>query len=411
MPAIVGGGVGDIEEVLCAGRTLARAGFRSTLYRRAGVPLPPGVDGPWAWPPLRRATEIRPRAPRALTIAPAWGVTCAPEREGPLGRPGPWAGETADIEDAYGAAATAHVSLEEFGRTLTPLEESTERFREGGVRSREMRTRVDRARAAGEVATYRRAYRTFRAFDRPNVLHLYATFRYDRRFAAEFPEAVQTGPLWPGRRPRAPPRAERRGDWVWYASPASAEAIAPEIVRGLRHASPPPRLVVRTPRAWGGRGPLVSVRTAPVPADRWWRQFGSAAVRVVTGSRSLLEALEVGGPFLYFNGTLGTGGERRRHRPEKILGFLELARSARWPADLVRDLADFSRGRRVAAVVARAARHEGGWARFPPPPPPQGFAPGSRDAGTVLVRFARALATDPGSSSDLVATARRRSQT
>jgi len=404
LPAIVGGGLGDVDEVLCAGRHLAAAGFRLTLYRRAGRPLPPGVEGPWDWPPHLRGTSLRPRALRALTVSPAWGITAAPPREGPLGRPGPWAEEAAEIERAYGSERTAHVSLEEFARTLTPLEESVERLREGGVRSREIPARLAEACARGEVTAYRRAFRSFRAFDRPNVLGVFATFRYDRPFAREFPEAVQTGPLWPGRASSPPPAGSRRG-WVWYASPASAETIAPAVVVGLRSLDLPPALLVRAPRPWTAvrSAPRLTIRTGPLEAAAWERAFRRASLRIVTGSRSLLEALEVGGPFLYFNGVLGTGAARRRHRPEKIVELLGLAREARWPSDLLEDLADFSRGRRVAQVVARAASGQGGWKRFPTPPSPSGFAPGFEDAGEVLVRFARSLAATTGPASELVA--------
>jgi hypothetical protein len=404
----VGGGLGDVDEVVCAGRHLAAAGFRLTLYRRAGRPLPPGVEGPWDWPPHRRRTSLRPRAPCALTVAPAWGITAAPPREGPLGRPGPWAEEAVEIERAYGSERTAHVSLEEFARTLTPLEESVERLREGGVRSREIPARLAEARARGEVAAYRRAFRSFRAFDRPNVLGVFATFRYDRPFAREFPEAVQTGPLWPGRA-NSPPPARGRREWVWYASPASAETIAPDVVAGLRSVDPPPPLLVRALRPWTAvrSGSRLTVRTEPLDAVAWQRAFCRASLRIVTGSRSLLEALEIGGPFLYFNGVLGTGAARRRHRPEKIVELLGLAREARWPSDLLADLADFSRGRRVAQVVARAAHGEGSWKRFPPPPPPSGFAPGFEDAAKVLVWFARSLASTAGPASELVARFRR----
>ncbi len=56
-PAVVGGGLGDIEEVLLAGRRLARAGFPVYLFRRPGRPLPrsPG-------PPAGRSARSPPRA-------------------------------------------------------------------------------------------------------------------------------------------------------------------------------------------------------------------------------------------------------------------------------------------------------------------------------------------------------------
>jgi hypothetical protein len=396
--------------VLCAGRHLERAGFPLLLYRRRGRPLPAGVDGPWDWPPHHRRSSLAPRAPRAVTVAPAWGITAAPARAEPLGRAGPWAEETAAIERAYGPERTVHVSLEEFGRTLTSASESRERLREGGVRAREIPACLDRARRNGEVAAYHDAFRKFRGFDRPNLLHLFATFTYARPFAKEFPEAVQTGPLWSGRgAQRAASRPPAR--WVWYASPASAEAFAPAVAEGLRAAGASLAVHVRSPRPWTRAGALqgITVRAEAWPSATWLREFREATLRIVTGSRSFLEALEAGGPFLYFNGVLGAGVARRRHRPEKIAGFLALARRSGWPPDLLTDLADFAKGRRVAEVVARAARGIGSWSRFPRAPRPVGFAPGFEDAGTTLVRAVRKFAAGALPASRLVAETRRAS--
>ena len=409
LPAVVGGGLGDVEEVLAAGRRLEQAGFRVLLYRRPGAPMPASVDGPWGWPQVDTVRRLAPSAACALTVAPAWGVTTAPERPGPLGRPGAWSEEAADLERVYGTERTLHVSLEEFARTLSSVEETRERLREGGVAARSLGQRLRTASALGEVATFRAAFQRFRAFDRENVVHLFATFRRDRAFAREFPHAVQTGPLWPRAHPRRrgkAPRRERR--WVWYASPASAERIAPSVLRGLAGADPPVRLYVRTPRPWATVPPTraCTVETRPVP-DRLWRTtFRRAAVRIVTGSRTLLEALEVGGPFLYFNGVSGAGRRLRRHRPEKIAAFLELARSQGVAADVVRDLADFARARRVASVVGRVVRREGGWrtVRFPSETPD--FAPPYDDAGELIVRLARALGREGGGATALVRAAR-----
>jgi len=168
---------------------------------------------------------------------------------------------------------------------------------------------------------------------------------------------------------------------------------------------------VRTGRPWTGiaLSPRVTVRAQPLAVPLWQQVFRQAAVRIVTGSRSLLEALEVGGPFLYFNGVLGSGSTRRRHRPEKILELLALGRSAGWSEDLLLDLADFSRGRRVVEVVRRAVGADGGWGRFPPAPRPSGFAPGFEDAGGLLVQLARELAGTEAPASELVRRFQRRS--
>jgi hypothetical protein len=392
--------------VLAAGRELARAGERIVLYRRAGRALPRSVNGPWDWPPIRRTRRVDPRASAAMTITPAWGLSAAPSRAGPFGRGGPWAEESAEVERVYGAGSTLHVSLEEFARTLTTAREERERFREGGVRARDLGKRVAGARRAGEREEFRRAFARFRAFDRPNVLHLFATFRRDGAFARAFPAAVQTGPLWP-RVFDGPPHRPHR-EWVWYASPSSAEAIAPEVARGLGRLPDPPKLWMRAPRAGAVPPPVVDVeRTVrPLPPARWRRRFARAELRIVTGSRTLLEALELGGPFLYFNGTLGRGSARRRHRPEKLRELLSAFRASGAPTDLTKDLADFGSGRRVSAIVERAARRGGGWARFPARVDPQGFRPPYDDLGRLLVAVARALARAPHDAEGIVARTR-----
>ncbi len=407
---MVGGGLGDVEETLAAGRRLAAAGWTVRIYRRPGHPFPREVDGPWDWPvPLERVDHLARRGPAALTITPAWGVSAAPGRSGAMGRPGPWADEAAEVERVYGHDSTLHISLEEFARTLPVAQENRERLREGGVPSRALSARLRASAAAGEEDRFRAAFERFRAFARDNVLHLFATFRRDPRFAVEFPAAVQTGPLWPGRyRPgKGSGRHARRREWVWYASPASAERIAPEVLRGLAAVRPTVRLLVRTPRPWTlpRTGPGVEVRDRPLPTNEWEARFRGADLRVVTGSRTLLEAIEVGGPFLYFNGVLGHGPATRRHRPEKIVAWLEAERT-RLPSDLRRDLADFARGRRVRAVVRRAAERTGGWARFPTGAPPSGFRPPFEDGGRLIEEVARAFARHPKEAPALLARVR-----
>ncbi len=273
---------------------------------------------------------------------------------------------------------------------------------------REIPARLAHWRASGERDRFLASFRRFRAFDRANVLHLFATFRYDGPFAREHPEAVQVGPLWPGRSSGDARPSRRRTTWLWYASPASAETIAPTVLDGLERAVPDCRLVVRTPRTWTvtAAGRRIDLRVAPIASALWRREFRGAALRIVTGSRSLLEALELGGPFLYFNGLVGTGPSRRRHRPEKIIEMLRLAHATGWPSDLCHDLDDFSRGLRLASVVERAARRRGGWQRFPRCPSPVGLAPGYDDAGTVLLRFAGELAAGSVTADELVARTR-----
>ncbi len=404
---MVGGGLGDIEEVLAAGRVLGHAGFRLRLYRGPGRPLPKSVEGPWSWPPLERVHRLRPRAPAALTVTPAWGVSAAPSRPGPLGRGGPWGEEASAIESAYGPRSTVHVSLEEFARTLSVAREDRERLREGGVRARRIGARLRESVESGERQRLREGFERYRAFDRPNVLHVFATLRRDVGFARAFPSAVQAGPLWSGSTAPAA-KGRRRGEWVWYASPASAEAIAPDVAAGLAAAVRPPHLMIRRDRPWssGNLSAGVEHLTAPLRAAEWRSRFAGADLRIVTGSRTLLEAIEVGGPFLYFNGVLGRGAARRRHRPEKLRELLAVFRDRRAPADLLRDLADFGSGRRVRDVARRAADRAGGWRRFPRRVRPIGFRPPYDDTGRLLVAVARRLAERPRDAADLVARVR-----
>jgi hypothetical protein len=411
-PAVVGGGLGDIEEVLAAGRHLSAAGFPPILYREAGRPLPPSVDGPWEWPPVQRSDRVDRRSDAALTVTPSWGLSAGPSRPTRFGRGGPWELEARNVEREYGPDRTLHVSLEEFARTLPSWVETRERFREGGVRARALGSRVQTARAAKEVEAFRSAFREFRAFSRPNVLHLFATFRPNAAFVREFPEAVQTGPLSSGH-PAPPVRRARGGsrrEWVWYASPSSAERLAPAVLEGLRGNRPPILLYVRSPRPWPtveGR-PGIRVVTVPLSPRAWRSRFRRAGLRIVTGSRTLIEALEAGGPFLYFNGALGQGARRRSHRPEKIRAWLDLARRAGVPAPLRVDLADFARGRRVATVVRRAAGRTDGWTRFPEALVPYNFPEGRQDAGQVIVELAREL-SQPGAHAPDIVTRWRRS--
>lgn len=404
LPAVVGGGLGDIEEVLAAGRRLDRAGFSITLFRRPDHPLPTSVDGPWDWPRHLRVRALRPRSSTALTIAPAWGVSAAPARSGPLGRPGPWAEEVAEIERTYGPDRVLHVSLEEFARTLDPRTETRERLREGGVEARAIPDRLRSADHRGEVEQFRISFERFRAFDRPNVLPLFATFHPSAAFARAFPGAVQTGPLWPGaqwdgavRRAQRPPG---RREWVWYASPASAERIAPKVLEGLATIRPRVDLYVRSPRPWSSvpTVPRLTLETGPLPATAWRRRFAGAELRIVTGSRTLLEALEADGPFLYFNGVLGAGRRTRRHRPEKVAALLGAGRSGGAPRSLLTDLARFARGEDVVGVVRRAARRpRADWERLRSATLRRAFRSPYDDLGDLLVAVATAM-SQPGAS-------------
>ncbi|MFZ1022919.1 MAG: hypothetical protein WAN87_02135, partial [Thermoplasmata archaeon] len=315
--------------MLCAGRRLAANGFPLLLFRARGRTLPPSVSGPWEWPAHHRIGRLGRVGEAALTISAGWGTAAAPARDEPFGRPGPWTEECARIEDRYGADRTLHVSFEEFARTLTSREQTAERWREGGVPVASIPSRL-RAVGHSEIPAFDVAYRKFRAFDRSNVLHLFTTFRFDPSFARAFPEAVQTGPLWP-KFPWPPAPRTRSRTWVWYASPSTSEQLIPEVEAGLASLRSPPRLWVRTPRPFPSitSHRNLTIYVGALPPAQWRRRFAAADVRIVTGSRTLLEALELGRPFLYFNGLLGSGPSARRHRPEKIAALLRLGKQHR----------------------------------------------------------------------------------
>lgn len=392
LPAVVGGGLGDIEEVLLAGRILDRAGFPATLLRLPGRPLPRSVEGPWAWPAHRRVERPDPRHPRALTLSAWWGVSAAPDEARAFGRGGPWSEERAAIERAYAPGSVLHVSFEEFARTLTSREQCIERLREGGIPLRDIRRRSTTPEFAREVREFHDAFVRFRAFGRRDVLHLYPTFRPARAFQREFPAAVQTAPFWPER--VKVPRS-RRGPWVWYASPASSTRLAADLARHWPPRGPTTTIAVRAPSPFPlppARG-LRWARLTPEDGRSWRRRLAAAPMRVVTGSRTLLEALVDGGPFLYYNGTTGAGRSARRHRPEKVDALLDAWARLGLAGPLLHDLAEFSRGRAVGRIAGRA-RDDRRWrAAFPHVLPVTGFRPPYDDAERLLVGVARALAT------------------
>jgi hypothetical protein len=405
-PAVVGGGLGDVTEVRDAGVRLVRRGYPVRIYRQPGHPLPRPVPELLQGAPFRWTRAPAGHGSRAITVTAMWGVSAAPKQPGRLGRAGPWAAEGAELERSYGADRVVHVSLEEFARTLTSREETIERYREGGRSWRETRSILAGVRGRREVRQFHEAYRRFRAFDRENVLHLFATFRPSRAFAREHPEAIQTGPLWPERsRPRRRGGREGHRRWMWYASPATSARIAAGVVAGLARARPPVALEIRTPRPESWSGLPVRIDSAVEPSAAWARRFAGAEMRIVTGSRSLLEALELGRPFLYYNGTVGTGRSARRHRPEKIRTLLADWRARGIGTSRWRDLEAFSEGHRVREVVASAAASPTRLG-YPPRYRPSAFGPGFDDAGRYLDGVAARWERWSGDAASFVASRR-----
>lgn len=400
MPAVIGAGRGDVEEVRVAASALSGPDGPFRLRRPPGVTWPVPSTDRAAWPRLRPPPRRGRGGRHALTVSSQFGVVAAAAHPGRLGRPGPWAPAVARIEALYGPRHVLHLSLEEFARNLPARSQEAERWREGGRRVRWIRSHLRSAEGRREVRRMRALFRRFRGFGRPGLLVLFPTLRPSRSFRAEYPEAVEIGPLYPAparRRRRGPPPRPRSGRarWIWYASPASCPELVEGLARGAERAGR--RLVVdlRSDRPMGAPPPgrWVRFRRLPrLPARRWTSRFRAAELRLVTGSRSLLEAIDAGGPFLYFNGVTGRGARRRRHRPEKLDALLAAWRRAGASPRIRRDLADVARARRVAAVVADALADPAWAAAFPVGRPDPGL-PAERSDGAAFVRaFALAWA-------------------
>jgi len=397
LPAVVGGGRGDVEEIRAAAWSLAREGWRVRCFALPTVPVPIAACE-WAdWPVRRVERRLGAAMGRAVTLSSQFGITAAPARAGAYGRAGPWASTVAALETAYGPEQVLHLSLEEFARNLPAEVQEVERWREGGRSRAQVRRRRSSRSWASAVARMRRLYRRFRSLDRSNLLVLVPTFRASRTYQREFPEAIQCGPLPPADpelspRPGNPAARRRRGParWIWYASPSTSDRLLDGLLDGARRAHRPLEIEVHGGRRMDRLRPDRAVRFVPSPPGSrrgWLRRFRSSDLRLVTGSRSLLEALAVGGPFLYFNGTTGTGPALRAHRPEKIRSLLAVGRQAGVSPRVLRDLGDFARGRRIAAIVTEALDDPEWAGSFPSDFPLGRFPPSFERADRLIGRI------------------------
>ncbi|MCI4363314.1 MAG: hypothetical protein L3K13_03305 [Thermoplasmata archaeon] len=376
-----------------AARLLGKEGWPLLLYGAKDRALPPETVANLAGAGVQRVARLRQDAPRAISLSFDWGVTAAPERAGTLGRAGPWALESRELERSYGPGRVLHVSLGEFARTLTAREQLSERYREGGRSVRWIRERVASPAGARDIEEARRLYSKFRAFDRPDVLHLFPTFRDAPGFRTEFPHAVPTGPLWGEPFPRS--RQHRLRSWLWYASPASSDRLLPGFSQIGARLRSPLEIRWRSPHASvlpSESGRLHWRRLPHLERRAWRREFARAGLRIVTGGRSLLEALQVGGPFLYFNGVTGKGRSARQHRPEKLRSLLAAWRREGTGRPLWRDLANFARGRNLPTILERAADRPEWAGAFPHHTPTAPYAPPFDSAGALLRRLAEEFA-------------------
>jgi hypothetical protein len=407
LPHPVGRGVGDIEEVLLAGRRLHRAGFPIHMLTFPRTPVPAWWDGPWDWPPLRRTARPRPTSTRALTLCTNWGVTAAPEQPGPLGHAGPWAPAVEAIERAYGTDHVVHISFEEFGRTFSSRRQECERFREGGMPVRAIQRHLCSPAGRREIRAAHDAYARYRGFAHPNVLHLYPSFQPAPGFRREFPSALVCGPFRPDYAvgTAGPSRTARRPPvWFWYASPGSSARLASALDHAVQSLGA--RLVVEyrgDPCAPEHSSGAVEWRRLPLlPPSELRERFRRAELRIVTGSRTLIEALALGGPFLYFNGVLGAGAHQRRHRAEKVDALRALWQSQGVPDRTVQDLVSFSGLRGVRGTVGRALGDRQWTASFRRRAFSRGFPPPWGDAGALLDAVVKGWSSGAHSAPDWV---------
>lgn len=393
-PAVLGGGEGDLAELEVAARALIRERIPVVIYRARGRSMPKGTQPfPSRFSIRRRSTLVRDAA-RALTVSCDFGVTAGPEASGAFGRAGPWATEAAEIERCYGRGRVLHVSLGEFARTLTSREQVEERYREGGRSHAWIRHHLQTPRGRREIEEAHRLYVRFRALDRSEILHLFPGFRDPRAFRREFPASIPTGPL--GFHPQAfHPHRPRRGPatWIWYASPSTSDRLVRCISRSERRIRSTLTIEVRSPRPLSlprstRRLRWVSIPT--IPRKEWMRRFRSADLRIVTGTRTLLEALQLQAPFLYFNGVTGRGRSTRTHRPEKLRSLLFASRRSGTPASVRKTLSDFARLRGVARSLAWALNSGRGFRLRPPPAP---YPPPYGDGAELLRLLARRFAS------------------
>ena len=404
MPAVVGGGLGDIAEVLDAGRGLARAGFRTILFRLPGRPLPPSVDGPWDLGGVERVSAIGPRATNAITVTPNWGVSAAPDR------PGRARARRGLGEGGRGGRTTLRPGTDppRQPRRVRPdahLDRGERRAVEGGRRDGpgDRRPPEDEGVPGGRRPVP------------PGVSPIPRVRPVER--APPVPDVPSDAPVRPGVSGGGPGRAgvaATRPDGRPTGGPTGRVGLVCE-PRGRRSGSSGPSTggSAEPGSAGSSSGPPAhsrfpwTRRSRGAPPVRWAPASGRrrsmpAGLRVVTGSRTLLEAVQLGRPFLYFNGVLGDGPRRQRHRPEKVRALVRGWRARGVSRTIVRDIDDFSRGRRVAEVV-RAAASEPGWSRaFPRTAPSGEFPPGLGDGVAYLVAVATELARGTTTAPDLV---------
>ena len=412
-PCRIQQGLGEWVETARAVRLLPRAGYplyhlRSPPSAGAGrsdpraVPLDPSRKGGEPFPPVRGLSEPL-RAPRAVAVVTWFGITARKEDAAGERVPGPLADRFDRLRDAHPDGLLV-LSLEEFGTARTSREAVAENLRQAGATGASLRQLLRSPAGQDRVRRYREAFWRARAGEREDVLHLFPEFFPSLPALREFPFALPIAPFSPrprARRARSPPPTPVPLQVVWYASASTAPRLLGPLLEALGGLSGPVDLAVRPGPAWrtpvppSASPPSVRVTFLPPEGRRpWERRLGRAALRVVGGSQTLLEAVFDRAPFLYFNGALPTpSGRTVGFRREKLLSLLRGAPSRPVERTVARDLRAFADLDGVTGVVRRAATSRSwrlGLARLCQPAG-QGFPPPLRPGERYLLHLVRSF--------------------
>jgi hypothetical protein len=373
-PCRVQQGWGDVVEMGRAVHSLREEGF-PLYYLRVrpkerqdprAIPVDPAKVRWTGFPTVKALDEPVGDGP-AVVIATWWGMTA--RRTDSSGRPVP--GVLADSVDritaAHEASRVLHVSLEEFASAQSSMEASAEALRQAGWQKDHIKEHLSSSEGHNWVARYHDSFLSATAGDREDVLHLVASFSTSPQATREFPFLVQVGPYrMPGPLPHSPIKGAenkvRPKVILWYATDCSSPRFATDLMQALTSVRSPLRVKVRT---WQG---LTQLFPSPLEGcnvtmaflgelsnAEWLSQLRNADLLIVGGSQSLVEALSLDRPFLYFNGYFPEDRTPpRAFRREKLSNLLLAWRRAGVSPRVLKDFADFADGRNLSEIVSRA---------------------------------------------------------
>lgn len=420
-PCRIQEGWGDVAEFSRVAWALYRAGFplvgedpgrgRGRMDPRV-VPLDPREAGPVVpFPPLHPPRDV-PLRGRAILLATWWGLSCRTEDDEGDPVPGPWASSVTSVIRHRTPEEVLTVSLEEFGSAVPSRTFLSRQLATAGWSPGRVLRYMGSPQGKEHLFRYVSAFRRYRGASSPTTLHVVSQFAPDPEAAREFPFLVQTGPAEGSPRHKEPARVPESGPLrvLWYASPPSSRDFAPPLFAALSSLGRPVDLVLRTrdPELTEGdpgpsRGSLRVIPAPELPPEAWDRLEAEAHLRIVSGSQSLVEALEDRAPFLYFNGWVRTpSGKGRPFRTEKLLSLLSARGRSPAARSVNRDLWSFAGGRDLRAILRRALLSPA-WRAEVVRRAPSRFPPRYRDMGAYVVEVARSFSREAIPSPALVA--------